>query len=723
MKDSQSTSNRRNPPSRVPDASIRSCPDEERFAAYVDGTAGETERSLIEEHLNVCERCYQSLAGVVGYQREKAAGRARRIKASAGILAVAASIALAVAIQHRAFSPNALSPELSELVAAVKGARVIEGRTTGGFAYGRLTAPVRGGTSPFDISTAEVRIAVAKIERKVEQVRTPQSLAELGVAYLAVADGDRAVATLEEAVDAASPSPRALSDLGAAYLQRFVQNDEPQDIARAVVAAQRAIVADPNLPEAYLNLALGLERLSLTNQASQAWQQYLNKDGSSAWAGEARERQQLLNQRVHARPAANERRLIDEAGRDEDATHLQRVVAQYPAAASAWTEHQLLVAWPDAYLKGNQTEALDTLDRSRRIAKILSAATGDRFLESAISAIDRASLSPGGTVALARAHRTFEEAMVKYENDAYAESTERFTAALPAIEGAGSPYALWARLQLAIALYGKPDLNGAARELNPLIHSAEAHRYVRLNGLLYRMRGLISGVKGAFPEQAADYRAAAQKFQQVGDFENLAAIHASLAESMDLQGDSRRGWSYRLQALAGLERVEKYRRRQPMLIGSATASLRQGLPHAALFFQEAALDTAREWNRPAAVAEGHLKKAEIEHQLGLHDLSRRDLAEAERKLPELGNSNFSSILRAGIQLTTGEIRQRENPDAAIASVSYCPRFLRAHRTEVGICARVPCAWARTVGRRPIRTCRARFCRRDSWFRGTTRTDQ
>jgi tetratricopeptide (TPR) repeat protein len=93
---------------------------------------------------------------------------------------------------------------------------------------------------------------------------------------------------IERAVEQSGPHAHMLSDLSAAYLARAARDHRSQDLTRALAVVDRAVKADPALPEALFNRALVLERLSLGDEARAAWDDYLRVDDQSAWASEAR---------------------------------------------------------------------------------------------------------------------------------------------------------------------------------------------------------------------------------------------------------------------------------------------------------------------------------------------------------------------------------------------------------------------------------------------------
>ena len=108
---------------------------------------------------------------------------------------------------------------------------------------------------------------------------------------------DTAVSSFEEAVRQAPRDARYHSDLAAAYLVRFKQKNNVEDLTKAVAAARQATEREPSLPEARFNLALALEAISRREDARQAWEAYLKIDPGSQWAPEARQHLERVRSR------------------------------------------------------------------------------------------------------------------------------------------------------------------------------------------------------------------------------------------------------------------------------------------------------------------------------------------------------------------------------------------------------------------------------------------
>ncbi len=305
------------------------CPDLETIAAYLDGRLTDRERARVTAHLADCEDCYalfsesarvvidEPTVAVPWHTRLKATIKQMRPAVAAGwtgtVLATAAALTMFVQTGQLARLRSSDS-NLQALVAAVGTDRPFDARLSG-FAYGPVRGPVRSGeSSSAPAVSPDVRIAAAQIEKMASGSRTPQSLKALGVAYLVLGDVNRAVPVLEEAADLATRTRNAhvlAGDLPAAYLARATRNSQPQDFANALTAAERAVKLDPRLAEGWFNRACALERLSLADEARQAWQDYLKVDDRSGWAEEARSRMKVAGVPPNSGSVEDDRREVD----------------------------------------------------------------------------------------------------------------------------------------------------------------------------------------------------------------------------------------------------------------------------------------------------------------------------------------------------------------------------------------------------------------------------
>ncbi len=144
------------------------------------------------------------------------------------------------------------------------------------------------------VNDVELRRAELLILDAVSGGENAETLAALGRLQLAKGEYDKAVATFSKLKDTGAADAQALSDLGAAYIgladHAADDGSRLKLNAQAVEALDAAIAADPKLPEPRFNRAIALGRLGLRDQQIAAWRDYLEIDGDSQWANEARSR-------------------------------------------------------------------------------------------------------------------------------------------------------------------------------------------------------------------------------------------------------------------------------------------------------------------------------------------------------------------------------------------------------------------------------------------------
>src|SRR5215203_3946399 len=214
------------------------------------------------------------------------------------------SVALSGAACRKSIPPaeNDVSPPaLRELVTAIGEHRIIEPRLTPFSGYsqcaprkdsGMLLPP--GVCSPVPVESLRPLLVRISGEIQKESAGLPRSviLHMQGILLLVQGEGgdpQEAVNVLEEAQTQDPDNPRILSDLAAAYDLRASRESRPWDLVLALSKGEQALRLAPRLIPARFNRALFLQKLSMRHQACQAWAQYLEVDGTSPWAGEARD--------------------------------------------------------------------------------------------------------------------------------------------------------------------------------------------------------------------------------------------------------------------------------------------------------------------------------------------------------------------------------------------------------------------------------------------------
>jgi tetratricopeptide (TPR) repeat protein len=284
------------------------CPDAEELAAYLEGTLAAASREAIETHLSDCARCRAALAETMTFMSDEAVPSAAgpgAVPSAARVLpfrrnfwragAIAALAAAAALLLVARVAPQMLPwggpagerPELEELIAAVakEPTRPVEGRLTGGFAYGPPPPVMRGGASQ-EVSPG-VRIAAANIQNRAGDDAHSREAA--GLASLVSGNVDAAIASLEAAAAKDAGDAAIEANLAAAYLARAETSGGREDLQKALDAADRALRRDASLPGALFNRALALDRLG-NSRAPAAWQAVLQAESDPAWRDEVSRR-------------------------------------------------------------------------------------------------------------------------------------------------------------------------------------------------------------------------------------------------------------------------------------------------------------------------------------------------------------------------------------------------------------------------------------------------
>ena len=265
------------------------CPVPEELAAFTDGQLSRAQRAQIELHLADCDVCRELVAETVLLSKERLPGfifgqpRRRVIAGGGAVLALAASLMVVAKIQPELL-PLENEPDYAPLVAAVGQNRTVEGRLTGGFTYAPMKRATRagrtGGNEDFALLAAK-----GELEERAQAKPTAANRHAAAVAQLIAGDYETAIATLEAVVGEA-PQAAYYSDLSAAYLARGREWDRRDDLDKARAAAERAILMDPSLDEAYFNRALALDALGQAREAEAAYRRARERDPRSPWNAE-----------------------------------------------------------------------------------------------------------------------------------------------------------------------------------------------------------------------------------------------------------------------------------------------------------------------------------------------------------------------------------------------------------------------------------------------------
>lgn len=440
---------------------------------------------------------------------------------------------------HRADQPY--SEDYQRLLDSLGRIRPVEARVSGGSSYrpyrpicairpsmrddGTL-ASTRGGAAPALEASSGVPVSgevAGAIHRAAQRESSPENQAALGVLNLVEGRLDKAVRPLRKAHARKPDDPRFLNDLAVALLTVSEATGDPWPALEALDLAQRAVHLEPSLP-ALFNQALALEGLGLRARAIAAWRRYLDQDARSAWAQEAAQRLNRLEQEVPTSRAWDS--LLASSATDLSTPETD------PWVARVVGERVLLTRWAEQALAGQRDDAEATLAQAEVVAPALPGG-GGRLLEASTLVIrdaqqagDRARLDR-----LAHGHQAFGRASSLAREEQTAAARAILDSAIADLRVAKSPFELRARV-LRAWLVNEPDW----AELQALDVTAEKGRFPSISAEARRIAAFRISLEGRLEAAVYGYRDAQRRFEALGERESSAVVAAMTAELLGLLG-------------------------------------------------------------------------------------------------------------------------------------------------------------------------------------------
>jgi len=661
------------------------CPEPEVLAAYVDRGLSLSERARVDVHLASCPQCIAQVAGVARTVEELSVLRPDvAVTAEATPLitrrSVAGALAAAAAVVAVLATPALVRPWLERdsglvnLVDSVGEQRSVLGRLTGGFPHAPLGAPSAGGQDGRAAGTDRVQLTAGRIRESFGERKTPSQLHAFGVSQLLAGQYDDAAQSLLAASREQPANAQYLSDVAAVQIERARLGLRPDDLPRALAAADRARRLDPSLKEAWFNRALAASALSLTAEAKGAWTEYLKHDSTSPWADEARNR---LNELARPTRAAAWTSMEGRLQSAFDASTADEAVRTQTTEARNLIENTLLVSWANAVLNGDSGDA--ELDRVRVLAAAMQRVAGDAVYMDAVAAIDRA--TGASRLTLAGAHRDYAAAAAQVNQDAYAAALNGFASARARF--GNSSFAALAALNEA----GITFIIGRADEAEPAL--AASRDASRAKGYAYAgaradwFLGLIAMGQGRFGEGQSRYEDALDTFTRMGDVEQAGSIHNLLAALHDYLGDAGAAWEHRLIAFEALS-VSRSPVFKSLVLNSAVPSIRFESPETALVVQEAALAAARESGREPVIVEILRQRASLLAALNRGSEAEASVRDAREHLARVSDPGVRSRIDAAVLATESDLRRRSDPAAAAEAASQAIQIVQQRRDRLRI---------------------------------------
>jgi CHAT domain-containing protein len=569
--------------------------------------------------------------------------------------ALVVAVTLLVARSRTLALPASGRPELRELAAALRNEthRPLAARLSADFEYAPSASATRG-----DDRTISSRVlsAIARLEETANQREDARQNAALAVGYIIAGRWDSAIELLDAAVRQEPRNADWLIDLSAAYVARAASGSLGGDWARGLAAANRAIRAAPQRPEAHFNRALALEGLHLAPSAIDAWTESERLDRGAGWAVESAFRARELATRHEHRATAGENRRTDNQ-------HLRERI-----------EDVLLPEWAAAFVAGSSATAAARLDEAETLAYELARAGGDGMAEDAIRLIRRAQRRGLKTSvsAMARGHALYGRARAAYLVDNQREAAALMAGAAREFRVAQSPYAAWEHVFEAIARRTEGSPEGSLQALSQIGVESLPLRHVHLRSRHAWAYAVARDEQGRFDIGVQSLTRAADGFREAGERGNLARTLAILAEAEWSLGDHETAWRHALEVLEDVDRGNLASHNYHLAV-AAKLSLSAGLPEAALEFDNLRVSAAR---TPRAKVEALQRRARTLVLVGDMEAAARDIERAADAVGHLADPALRERNAADVNIARAEVYSLTDLKRSVAAADAALEYVR-----------------------------------------------
>lgn len=647
-------------------------PSDATLAAYVDGNVDAATRLSLLEHLESCGDCMAAVLAANESRAESAPSRAFSrsrwwMAAAAAVLIVIAAVPL---LRRRA-------DPVSRLVAlAPRSVRVAEPRLTGGFPWAAYRGARRSNNAAVDNEMLRLSGAAGDLAAHADSTKTPEAEHAAGIAMVLIDKPAEAMRRLETAARR-SGDAAAWSDLAAARYAAAEASGNASLYHDALPAVDAALKRNPKLPEALFNRALILERLGLAGEARKAWLRYLEVDGQSEWATEARAHLRDLPAATRSSTFERDRPLLEQAAASGDAERVRELAGRYRQQARAYAEGEYLGRWGEAVRASDSAAAARWLAAARQVGEAVHRLSGESLLRDAVASIDSA--TPAQRAAIAEGHVLYRRGRVAYSRQAPAEAERDLRLAAARFGEGGSPMALLARYYAAGARLAQNDVAGARRELEQTTAEADVRpRFMALGAAvrweLARAHVLADDWAGALPI----LEAGAALYRRLGEHAGEAFLESMAAGALATLGRYDESWQARIRAFRALS-AEGDDDLTARSVGSAMdAELRAGRHEAALSLSAVALDIQGPAARPLLVVDTLIRKALLEATMERPGDARTTAAEAERAAARIPDAAVRARTLADIGVATGAALVATEPRRAADALSAAIEFYRVH---------------------------------------------
>jgi len=525
-------------------------------------------------------------------------------------LAAAASILVVIGIGFFAWRALRPQPEVNDGLVALQQAyreeRPIEGRLSD-FNYVPLPNQ-RGGSTRVDYAQRDLAGALL-----LKALRDRPSAASHDAAakyYLMNHQFEEAEKEFAAALELDPQNAKIHNDFGAALLEEGRrQSSEPGNnkqlelYGRSLEQVEKAIQLDPSLLEARFNRALLFQSMRPSQQAKEAWEEYLQKDSSSPWADEARKNLKLIEQQQQRSASTrndNVQMFLRALNNSDDDAAWKVVSASYTSTGNEITNHFIDRLFDRGPSSDSLTPAI-SLAGLTYVAKLEQDRTGDRFTSDLVNYYQRA--GPKIQPLLVSALYHMRTAYVSFQKSSFPEAIREYSRAKASYKQAEDRAGLvFVEYRLAHCYVLLPNPQLAQKAFSNLLTIAERNQYRWLAAQCLSGLAHASGDATEYTNALKFGAEALIKLEQVGDTNGVLRCLTQLADfNLAInQVPVALGYLSRSLALADVSTDPKQVWTIFTEIGFSMTSLK--FAAAALFYHKEALQLGKELGIPLLIS-------------------------------------------------------------------------------------------------------------------------
>jgi CHAT domain-containing protein len=546
------------------------------------------------------------------------------------ILIALASVLLALTAM-RLWTSRTAPDELRQLVSRL-AARPAEGRLSGSLPYLPWKQRTRG-------VKAETRAALMSL--------LADGKGNAAAALFFAGDAERSLLRFESQLATSDEEEplgdriertvvwRVLNDVAAAAHAVAASGKHGDELLTAVAAAARAYKLEPRSAEARWNRALTLNALGLTDEARNAWQDYLAIDAHSEWSAEARERLAVLDHNVQSN-RWNRAPL--------DAAFWKRDIAAIAAIAARFPLHVKTIAEQEWIPRGVAQVIVEST------AHAIRAAAGDEQLDDFLAA-QRAAADPSR---FAAAHARLGNVRATLEARGTAAGIELLRSITQELRAVHSPLAATASIDLAGQLYHASRHEEALQELDR-IDLDRMQRWPLLTARAFWNRGVALTSIGEFGRAGAAYRRSLATYEKTGDLTHAGMLRMLIGHNAEMAGDLGTAWSFYVAGLRDAIRRGDPDRVLVILDTFCRAALRYGYRGAATVLNDALLSRLGANGFAPYLCHALITRCDIEVQAGDRAAAAAQCGRAREIWASIGDQAVRDRLEADLELSSAAV--------------------------------------------------------------------